>query len=92
MFFPPLSLISAVTELTHLHTYFTMLICSHVRLTAHTGADGDVCVCETQLVVGAQLLLSVNTLHLHAIHKLDCVLLLISQVYMQITCILFCLT
>lgn len=86
-----------MTELTHLHTHFTMLICSHIGLTVHTGADGDVCVCEreTQLVVGAQLLLSVNTLHLHAIYKLDCVLLFIPQVYMQRNAfcfVLFCVT
>lgn len=48
-----------------------------------------VCVRETQLVVGAQLLLSVNTLHLHAIYKLDCVLLFITQVYMQINAFCF---
>lgn len=74
-FSSPLSLIAAVTELTHLHTLSTMLICSHFGLTTHAEADGDVYerVCETQLVVGAQLLLSVNTLHLHAIHVLGCV-------------------
>ncbi len=34
-----------------------------------------VCVRDAQLVVGAQLLLSVNTFHLHAIHTLESVLL-----------------
>lgn len=66
-----------------------MLICSHIGLSVHTGADGDVCVCVTDTVGGWCTTASVSkyfppsrhsyarvriTFHFPGLHADECVL------------------